>query len=138
MTREHDIKELAVYIRHGLVKLKNHRPEFCDFAWANRDAMIRALSSLAAENGRMRTLLTSIYPAMKSEHDAGDGHFSTAQVEAVSAALSSPAPEGKSFTFSENNCPGHVASADNPKVCDRCGTHIDSLRPPDGGDDFVP
>ena len=53
MTREHDIKELAVYIRRGLVKLKNHRPEFCDFAWANRDAMIRALSSLAAENGRL-------------------------------------------------------------------------------------
>jgi hypothetical protein len=25
-------------------------------------------------------------------------------------------------------CPGHVASAADPKVCDRCGIHIDELR----------
>lgn len=31
----------------------------------------------------------------------------------------------------EENCPGHVASANDPKVCGRCGTHIDSLRPPE-------
>ena len=31
----------------------------------------------------------------------------------------------------EEACPGHVASANDPKVCGRCGTHIDSLRPPD-------
>lgn len=31
----------------------------------------------------------------------------------------------------ESACPGHVASADNPKVCGRCGVHIDSLRPPE-------
>lgn len=33
--------------------------------------------------------------------------------------------------FDEQSCPGHVASNDNPKVCGRCGTHIDSLRPLD-------
>lgn len=38
----------------------------------------------------------------------------------------SPKPE-----YDEGSCPGHVASARNPKVCDRCGTHIDSLRPDD-------
>lgn len=27
----------------------------------------------------------------------------------------------------EDACPGHVASSDNPKVCGRCGVHIDSL-----------
>src|SRR5579859_3386306 len=31
--------------------------------------------------------------------------------------------------FTEETCPGHVASPDDPKTCDRCGTHIDSLRP---------
>jgi hypothetical protein len=31
----------------------------------------------------------------------------------------------------ERDCPGHVASDDNPKVCARCGVHIDELRPAD-------
>lgn len=31
----------------------------------------------------------------------------------------------------ENDCPGHVASDGDPKVCGRCGVHIDSLRPDD-------
>lgn len=34
----------------------------------------------------------------------------------------------------EENCPGHVASADDPRVCAHCGVHIDSLRPPEDGD----
>lgn len=29
----------------------------------------------------------------------------------------------------EDNCPGHVASDADPKVCRHCGVHIDSLRP---------
>lgn len=28
-------------------------------------------------------------------------------------------------------CPGHVASATDPKRCGRCGIHIDELRPDD-------
>jgi hypothetical protein len=35
--------------------------------------------------------------------------------------------------FSEEDCPGHVASAD-PKVCARCGVHVDSFRPLDDED----
>jgi len=31
----------------------------------------------------------------------------------------------------EQSCPGHVASSRDPKVCGRCGIHIDSLRPSD-------
>lgn len=31
----------------------------------------------------------------------------------------------------EETCLGHVASANNSKICGRCGTHIDSLRPDD-------
>lgn len=33
--------------------------------------------------------------------------------------------------ISEENCPGHVASENDPKVCGLCGVHIDSLRPPE-------
>ncbi len=33
--------------------------------------------------------------------------------------------------FAEEDCPGHVASEFDPKICGRCGTHIDSLRPDD-------
>lgn len=36
------------------------------------------------------------------------------------------------FQFSEEACPGHVASDGDPKVCGRCGLHIDSMRPDDG------
>lgn len=34
--------------------------------------------------------------------------------------------------YTEENCPGHVASANDRKVCRRCGVHIDSFRPDDG------
>ena len=37
---------------------------------------------------------------------------------------------GERVKFTEETCPGHVAS-DDPKVCVHCGTHIDSMRPPD-------
>ncbi len=33
--------------------------------------------------------------------------------------------------FTEETCPGHVASRSDPKVCGRCGVHIDSFRPDD-------
>lgn len=33
------------------------------------------------------------------------------------------------YPFDEQTCPGHIASESDPKVCGRCGTHIDSLRP---------
>ena len=32
------------------------------------------------------------------------------------------------FAFSEEECPGHVASEHDPKICGQCGIHIDSLR----------
>lgn len=31
--------------------------------------------------------------------------------------------------YAEQECPGHVASENDAKVCRRCGIHIDSLRP---------
>lgn len=39
--------------------------------------------------------------------------------------------EGDQALVSEEDCPGHVASTADPKVCGRCGIHIDSLRPSD-------
>lgn len=31
-------------------------------------------------------------------------------------------------SYTEENCPGHVASLHDLKICGRCGIHIDSLR----------
>jgi len=31
----------------------------------------------------------------------------------------------------EESCPGHVGTEICPKICTRCGIHIDSLRPPE-------
>lgn len=47
-------------------------------------------------------------------------------------------PSDGAFDTTEENCPGHVASAADQKVCRLCGIHIDSLRPPEDEpeDDF--
>jgi hypothetical protein len=41
----------------------------------------------AIDSVRIKNILRSIQPEMRHEHDAGDGHFSTAQVEEVEAVL---------------------------------------------------
>lgn len=38
-------------------------------------------------------------------------------------------PSLRVVRFAEEACPGHVASDSDPKICGRCGVHIDSLRP---------
>jgi uncharacterized protein (DUF983 family) len=40
--------------------------------------------------------------------------------------------DARSGDFDEQSCPGHVASRSDPKICGRCGTHVDSMRPDDG------
>jgi hypothetical protein len=30
--------------------------------------------------------------------------------------------------FKEEDCPGHVASEGNSKICGRCGVHVDAMR----------
>lgn len=42
-----------------------------------------------------------------------------------------PKPISVRQFIDENACTGHVASDHDPKICARCGTHIDSLRPDD-------
>lgn len=41
------------------------------------------------------------------------------------------AAKKQAAAWDEEDCPGHVASSLNPKICRRCGIHIDSLRPED-------
>lgn len=40
---------------------------------------------------------------------------------------------GSPPAFGQDDCPGHVASHSDAKVCGRCGVHIDSLSPDDDG-----
>lgn len=35
---------------------------------------------------------------------------------------------GRLTNLQAKDCPGHVASDDDPKVCRHCGTHVDELR----------
>lgn len=62
--------------------------------------------------------------------DAGGGVAGAAQLGYPQAGAGS-GDRGASAKrdFEEENCPGHIASAEDPKMCDRCGVHIDSLRP---------
>lgn len=40
-----------------------------------------------------------------------------------------PKPRTISYPYREEECPGHIASEGNVKVCARCGVHIDDFRP---------
>ena len=122
MIREHDIEGLI----RRLTALGSNPHAYADETIRSRcDEATIVLSSLAAENGRMR----DVEKAARALADCTTLRGIRETIGSLRAALSSSSPKGKSFTFSENSCPGHVASADNPKVCDRCGTHIDSRRP---------
>jgi hypothetical protein len=59
----------------------------------------------------------------------GVGGANGAAQAATAEGCAGGGDRGTKRDFKEEDCPGHVASADNPKVCDRCGVHIDSLRP---------
>lgn len=58
--------------------------------------------------------------------------MATFNLDHLAAAIGSLA--GPAFT--EETCPGHVASYRDTKVCGRCGIHIDSLRPPEDDGPF--
>lgn len=40
-------------------------------------------------------------------------------------------PDGGFYPYTDENCPNHVASPENRKVCAMCGIHVDELRPPE-------
>ena len=58
----------------------------------------RALPPEMRAAGEMKRALASVYPEMKRSHDAGDGHFSTAQVKAAEAALALASSPGQQST----------------------------------------
>ena len=53
--------------------------------------------------------------------------MSNEQAQMLVAVLMTP-------KFREEDCPGHVASGSDSKICGNCGVHIDSLRPPEEPD----
>lgn len=56
------------------------------------------------------------------------GHQEALDEVKDAVALLKGRPSGRSYPFGEGDCPGHVASDDDAKVCRHCGTHVDSLR----------
>lgn len=62
--------------------------------WPNRVEESRANAHLIAAAPEMYAVLRSVVGEMRREHDMGDEHFSTAQVEAAEAALAKA--EGRS------------------------------------------
>jgi len=58
------------------------------------------------------------------------------KTDAIMASLTVLSLDGgrRARNVLEENCPGHVASERDPKVCGRCGTHVDSLRPSEDGE----
>lgn len=88
----------------------------------------------------------SIHPAVLAAHAQFGGDLvdmnrrynlprrcETNVVGAAGECLSCDAEQGEHCrkVVSEDDCCGHVASTADPKVCGRCGIHIDSLRPDD-------
>ena len=72
----------------------------------------------------------AIRHAMQEVEEAGGSPALTDAVILLGKAQDRVADHMEGMTFSEEHCPGHIASDHDRKVCGRCGTHIDSLRPP--------
>ena len=49
--------------------------------------LIKDYETVEAHCAAMQAALASVLPEMRREHDAGDGHFSTAQIAAGEAAI---------------------------------------------------
>jgi N6-adenosine-specific RNA methylase IME4 len=89
---------------------------------------------LIATRGKMpapdpSTLKPSLYSEARTRHSAKPEYFRD-----LITAYYPDLPKVELFSrvdgaIDENDCPGHVASEADPKVCGHCGVHIDSLRP---------
>ncbi len=77
------LMEEILKLRIDLAKAEQEREE------ARKDAAFQCLRAADkdCELGAARNLIESIYPEMKREHDIGDGHFSTTEVEAARTFL---------------------------------------------------
>lgn len=83
----------------------------------------------------MAVLARHLFVTRKDNHDRWD--LTDAGRRALKYAPQEfnpePAVAAPESRFTEEACPGHVASENDPKICGRCGIHIDSLLPPDEG-----
>lgn len=87
-------------------------------------------ANLIEQRGKLRDALFEIAVLLRDAHAIGDSYgFLREAHDIAKNTLASNLVEG--LPYSEEECPGHVASKDDAKVCGRCGVHIDSLRPED-------
>lgn len=73
----------------------------------------------------------AIAAATDAVERAGASPALTDAVNLLAKARDRVADHAEGMRFTEEHCPGHIASERDAKVCLRCGTHIDSLRPDD-------
>lgn len=104
----HDRDELAVAHKHAVFHY--------EAAQARAAALLDVIRGAKVAIGMM-------------ERPAGAGSVVNGGLDRRIAAIDAALSEA------EAACPGHVASAIDPKICGRCGVHIDSLRPDDGDGD---
>lgn len=109
-----------------------------------RDEYAEIRARLLAKNAELRAALESeatYFEKTFGKYMGMSGDFVAKRLRALlglEAPGASPAPDAMpqvpqrpKLRFTEEACPGHVASENDPKVCGRCGIHIDSLRPHD-------
>lgn len=135
---------LATEIYQRLVRyqFKGHADPFaaCDAEFKKRIAAKYGADAVAG--------MVDITPKHAIEAAKKDGpwiagnviYFEGYTIPEVDRALNDRAAADKknargAFKFSEESCPGHVASRADPRICARCGVHIDSFRPPDDEDE---
>lgn len=86
--------------------------------------------------GQQRQAVEVEYAGQKFylDNEDGSGWWKVTQGHGSPFVGHSSIPVEAVYAFTEEACPGHVASDDDPKVCKLCGTHIDSLRPDEPGE----
>lgn len=68
---------------------------------------------------------------MDSERTHGDRQDHREAREIMEKIASGEAKLRRVYLHTEETCPGHIASKEDGKICHHCGTHADSLIPPE-------
>lgn len=96
--------------------------DICTFAQWPNDADARLIAAAPDMLAALIKTRTNLLGLSQSDDDVY-----AAMVRRINAAIGKAA----TFAYNEDECPGHVASEQDGKVCGNCGVHIDSLRPPE-------
>jgi hypothetical protein len=120
------IGECNAAVAHITNASQGHRARLGDFVHAWRAATESVLRAKAA--------FGIPAPARDDQEIAAEmAHDLLARIERVAPGaplagkLRALLADPKLAQFAPEECPGHVASHDDPKVCGRCGIHIDEL-----------